>query len=160
MTGAVPRRVPFDETFLDRSFDWLSDPELAELIMAPTLSRESQRAWWEGLPTRHDYAIWGIEYEGAPIGVMGLKDVGVEDGAEYFMYIGERSYWGRGIAAWAMNEIVEEVRARGLSQVFGVIGKHNTRSRAVHEKLGFRAIAEEETTVRFVYPVPEAHGRS
>jgi RimJ/RimL family protein N-acetyltransferase len=143
---AGARRVTFDESYLDCSYQWLSDPVIAELIMSAPVSREAQRAWWNRLPDRDDYAIWGIECDGLPVGVMGLKDIGVDDGAEYFIYIGERDFWGRGLAAWGVEEVAEEIRTRGYARVYGRIGKHNERSLAAHTRLGFEIVRDDGDT--------------
>lgn len=137
------RRVPFDDEFLRLSFGWLTDDEMQNLTMSPAVTPESQRAWWESLADRPDYAVWGIEYDGVPVGAMGIKRIGEDDGAEYFMYLGERSYWGRGIASWAFAEICDEVRSRGLRKLYGRIGKHNDRSLAVHLREGFEVVGED-----------------
>lgn len=148
-------RVPFDEEFLERSYEWLRDPEIARLTRTPSVDAASQRRWWEGLPGRTDYAVWGIRYDGVPVGAMGLKRIGVGGGAEYFMYIGDRAYWGRGIAQWAFGEIVEEVRSRGLRYVYGVTGKDNPRSLAVNFRNGFRVVEDREDDVLLAYDVTE-----
>lgn len=145
------RRVPYDETYLDASYEWLHDPEMARLTMSRAMTREQQRAWYEGLSGRKDYAIWGIEHDGRPVGVMGLKHLDRDDGgAEYFMYLGDTSAWGKGIARWATAEILAEGRARGLTYVYGLIGTHNERSLAVHTRLGFRVEAEVDGVWRVV----------
>lgn len=139
------RRVPFDETYLDASYEWLQDPEMARLTMSPATTREQQRAWYDSLADRSDYAIWGIEHDGRPVGVMGLKHLDADDGgAEYFMYLGDTSVWGQGIARWATAEILAEGRARGLTYVYGLVGKHNDRSLAVHTHLGFAIEGERD----------------
>ena len=148
------RRVPFDETYLDASYEWLQDPEMARLTMSDAMTREQQRAWFDGLAGRTDYAIWGIEHDGRPVGVMGLKKIDADDGgAEYFMYLGDTSVWGKGIARWATAEIVAEARSRGLAYVYGLVGKHNDRSLAVHTHLGFTVDGEAEGKWRLVYPL-------
>jgi RimJ/RimL family protein N-acetyltransferase len=148
-----PRRVPFDETYLDLSYGWLTDPDMASRTMTAPVTREAQRAWWESLPGRADYAVWGIAYDGVPIGVMGIKRIGADDGAEYFMYLGARAYWGHGVASWAFAEIVAEVRARGLKRLYGQIGKHNERSLGVHLREGFEVVGETEDRWLLAYTV-------
>ncbi|HWL35792.1 MAG TPA: GNAT family N-acetyltransferase [Frankiaceae bacterium] len=139
------RRVPFDETYLDASYAWLQDPEMARLTMSAAMTREQQKAWYDTLAGRTDYAIWGIEYDGAPVGVMGLKHLDSDDGgAEYFMYLGDTSVWGKGIARWATDEILAEARSRGLTYVYGLVGKHNERSLSVHTHLGFEIDGERD----------------
>jgi RimJ/RimL family protein N-acetyltransferase len=151
--AALPRRVAFDDRFLERSYAWLSDPEIARLTMTEAVTERSQHEWWAGLAGRADYAVWGIEYDGVPVGAMGIKHIGERDGAEYFMYIGDPAYWGRGIAGWAFREICAEVRSRGLATVFGIIGKHNERSLAVHVREGFRVAGETDDAWLVEYAV-------
>jgi RimJ/RimL family protein N-acetyltransferase len=144
-------RVPLDESWLPLTARWLSDPEVARLTMAAPVTPDGQRAWFESLAGRTDYAIWGMVHDGVPVGVMGIKRIGADDGAEYFLYIGERDHWGRGIGAWAFGEVVDEVRSRGLRKVFGVIGKHNDRSLAVHLGLGFEVTGETDVAWLVTY---------
>ncbi len=146
-----PARVPFDEVFLAKSYDWLTDPEIARLTMVGSVNREGQRAWYDGLATRIDYVVWGIAYDGVPVGVMGLKHLGDDDGGEYFCYVGDTAYWGRGIAAWAFREICAVARARGLRYLWGLIGKHNDRSLGVHQREGFVVVGETPTEYRVEY---------
>lgn len=140
------RRVPFDETWLPVTYAWLCDPELARLVMAGEVTPERQRAWYDGLATRDDYAIWGIEHEGERCGVLGLKSIGTDDGAEYFMYLGDRRYWGRRISEWAFNEVVAEARARGLRTLYGRVAKYNERSLAVDLRHGFEIVRDDGET--------------
>jgi RimJ/RimL family protein N-acetyltransferase len=141
----VPRRVPFDEVYFDRSKEWLADTELVWLIRAdPVADQRERQDWFEGLDQRADYAVWGIEYSGQPVGVMGIKQIGLDDGAEYFMYIGERQFWRKGIGRWALREIQSEVRSRGLTWVYGRIAHHNERSMRAHLALGMRPLMDEE----------------
>lgn len=152
MTG--PRRVPFDETYLEASYQWLQDPELTNLAMAATPSRESQRQWYDGLIGRTDYRVWGIEVDGRPVGAMGLKHIDVVAAdAEYFMYLGRPSDWGQGIGRWATEEICRVARDLGLTQVHGYIGTHNERSLKVHTHLGFQVVGLEGDRYKVVLPV-------
>jgi RimJ/RimL family protein N-acetyltransferase len=137
------RRVDFDETYLDRSFEWLSDPEVARLTRTPPLTRASQQEWFEGLGTRTDYAVWGIECDGEPAGALGLRHIGVSGGAESFLYLGEERFWGRGVGAWALGELTAEARRRQLGFLFAVVGTDNPRSLALHRRHGF-VVAREE----------------
>jgi RimJ/RimL family protein N-acetyltransferase len=153
--GQDVRRVPFDERYRDLSFGWLSDPEIARLTRVPPMTRESQAVWFAGLPARTDYAIWGIECDGVPIGAFGLKLIGVDEGAEYFMYIGDPAYWGRGIARWSFDEVYEQARARGLKYLYGIVGKDNPRSLAVDLRHGFEIRREDDTAFYIALPIAE-----
>lgn len=89
--------VNYSRLYFELSKNWISDPELNRLIDAGELPSDIKRElWYESLPLRSDYKIWGVEYEGRPIGVCGLKQITSHD-AEYWGYIGEKSLWGQGI---------------------------------------------------------------
>jgi RimJ/RimL family protein N-acetyltransferase len=144
--------VPFDETYRDASYDWLQDPEMRRLTMSTAMTREQQAEWYAGLTDRTDYMVWGVEYDGRPAGVMGLKHLDAGDGgAEYFLYVGDRALWGQGIARWATDEIVAEGRRLGRTYLYGLVGTHNDRSRDVHEHLGFKVVGEQDGRWRMVY---------
>jgi RimJ/RimL family protein N-acetyltransferase len=137
--------VAFDESWLETTAQWLSDPHLADLIRSGPVDPEQQRAWYATLATRSDYAIWGIEHDGERVGVMGLKHLDAGDGgAEYFMYLGDTRSWGRGIGRWATAEIADEARSRGLTHIWGLVGTHNPHSRDVHVHLGFQVEGERD----------------
>ena len=142
--GRRIERVPFDDTYRERSAIWLQDAELVALIRAPSpFDPVAQDHWFRGLTARTDYAIWGLACDGEPIGAIGIKHIGTDDGAEYFMYIGERSHWRLGIGRWALLEIQAEIGSRGLTWVFGRIAQHNLRSRQAHFTLGLRPLRED-----------------
>ncbi len=91
------RLVDYSRLYFDLSRDWISDPEINRLIDAGALPSNSDReSWFMSLPNRLDYKIWGVEYEGKPVGVCGLKHISNHE-AEYWGYIGEKSLWGKGI---------------------------------------------------------------
>lgn len=134
--------IPYDETFLALSADWLKDPEIKALTMTPDFDRDAQERWFKNLPDRTDYLIWGVRHGGVPIGACGLK--GIAEGAgEYWGYIGDKSCWGRGIGTRMVGFIEDEARVRGLSRLWLQVWQENTRARALYEKLGFRL--ERET---------------
>ena len=89
--------VDFDKTFFDLSKEWLSDSETNALTAAGEMPSDEQRLlWFDSLPQRSDYLIWGVQYEGKPIGACGLKYV-TQNNAEYWGYIGEKALWGKGL---------------------------------------------------------------
>ena len=140
------RLVPFDETYLDRSHGWLSDPEIAHLTRTPAVGRAAQQAWFDELGSRHDYWVQGIECDGNPAGAVGLRRI-TADNCEFFIYLGEREYWGRGVFRQVLPAVLAEARRRGLSQVTSKIGEDNTRSIRAHEALGWVRSGREDDVV-------------
>lgn len=144
--------VPYDDTFLALSRDWLSDPEIKALTMTPDFDRAAQVRWYQSLPGRSDYLIWGVCCGGQPVGVCGLK--GIADGTgEYWGYIGEKAFWGRGIGGRMIGFIEEVARSRGLRSVWLRVWDRNAPARRLYEKHGFELDRHESDVVFLTKPL-------
>jgi RimJ/RimL family protein N-acetyltransferase len=133
-TGA--ELVTFDETFLRLSYDWLHDPEIARLTRTKPTTRTEQQAWFDGLDARKDYWVRGIAVDGRPAGATGLRRIDGREG-EFFIYLGEREFWGRGAFRAVLPGVLAEARRRALIRVVSKIGTDNPRSVQAHERLGW-----------------------
>ena len=130
--------VPYDRRYLDLSWDWLADPETKALTMTPEFTREDQSRFFEALPERSDYRLWGIELVGdGPIGAAGLKRIrpGI---AEYFGYIGEKRLWGRGLGALLLAAVEGEAIGLGLDALDLTVARDNARAIRLYQKHGYR----------------------
>lgn len=129
--------VNYDMIFLDKSWEWLNDPEIKALTMTPDFTRIGQVKFFKHLPERKDYWIRGIINNGEPIGAMGLKHI-TNDTAEYWGYIGEKKYWGKGIGAFMMSEAVSRAKTLGLKELYLFVNDQNTRARKLYLNQGFK----------------------
>lgn len=135
----------YDRTYLDKSWDWLRDPEIKQLTMAGDFTREEQVSFFESLPVREDYKIWGVAApDGEPIGAAGIKNISGSTG-EFWCYIGERDWWGRGIGGRILELCEEKARDLGLDQLTMIAGANNDRSINAFEKMGFTPDPEWST---------------
>jgi RimJ/RimL family protein N-acetyltransferase len=134
--------MPYDERFLECSWQWLQDPQIAHLTMTPPFAREQQRAWFARLPGRTDYLVWGIALDRRPIGVFGIKNIEQTRG-EYWGYLGEKDCWGRGFGRWMIAESVERARQRGLRELVLRVAKWNPRAQTLYQRCGFVVTREE-----------------
>ncbi len=144
--------VFFSRDFLAKSWEWLNDAETKALTLTPDFTKEQQEAFYASLPSRTDYLIWGIALAGQPIGACGLKHV-TETEAEYWGYIGEKQYWGRGLGHQMIGHCEEIARAQGLKELYLHVGVDNTRARGLYEKCGFveeASVHDSEITMRKV----------
>ncbi len=130
------RLVPYDRAFLDLSWDWLRDPEIKALTMAADFTRDEQRAFFDGLADRADYKIWGVEGDGVPIGAAGIKHIEGKVG-EFWCYIGERDWWGRGVGGQILERCEDKAREIGLQHLIMIADSSNERSIRAFEKVGF-----------------------
>ena len=138
-----PVQVRYDERFLERSWHWLQDPEIKRLTDTPDFTQEVQRSWFDSLTGRTDYLVWGIEVNGEPVGAFGLKQVTDRD-AEYWGYLGERAYWGRGIGQWMLARARDEALALGLRRLHLRVLRENVRAIAAYRHFGFRTDSQSD----------------
>src|SRR5690554_1050233 len=127
----------YDRRMLEKSWEWLKDPEIKELTFTPDMNKESQEKWFLSLKNRKDYFISGVWRNEEPIGVVGLKHITSTDG-ELFGFIGEKSYWGKAIGVDMMEYVLNKGRSLGLISVYSVIGKDNINSYKLHSRFGFK----------------------
>jgi RimJ/RimL family protein N-acetyltransferase len=137
--------VPFNRIFLDASFEWLQDKDLRDLIDAPTLTKESQELWFQGLGKRNDYHIWGVTANELPVGVCGLKCVKNGKG-EYWGYIGVRDYWGNGIGTMMLYFIEAFAMSIELNILELRVLKVNQRAFGIYLRNGFFVSEQLEDT--------------
>jgi RimJ/RimL family protein N-acetyltransferase len=141
--ASAVRLVPYDERFLDLSWEWLQDEEMRRLTMGHAFSREQQREWFAGLPQRTDYIIWGVERDGRPIGACGIK--GIEHGVgEYWSYIGDKTLWGGGIGTTMMNTAIERAKERGLRRLEVKVSRENERAIRLSLRCGYAHLDDDE----------------
>lgn len=126
----------FTREVLEKSWEWLSDPQIKEQTSTPDFDRESSEKWFESLKTRKDYFIKSIWHNNKPIAVMGLKHLNGKD-AETLGYIGEKEYWGKTIGVQGMEYLVNYARAIKLESIYSVIRKTNLSSYKLNRRLGF-----------------------
>lgn len=128
--------VEYDRTFLDLSMKWLSDPEIASLVMVPSFTKVQQECFFNSLPTRENYYIKGLIYNGYPIGAAGIKNIYKEKG-EYWGYIGEKQFWGKGIGKDIIRLIINNAKILGLTSWYLNVHRDNERAQKLYEKYGF-----------------------
>lgn len=146
----MPVLVEYTQTFLDKSWEWLKDPEIRELTMTPDFSREEQLNFFNGLPDRSDYWIRGLAEDDMPIGAMGLKHITTQE-AEYWGYIGERAYWSRGIGNFMMQAAVDKAKELGLGRLYLFVDEHNQRAIQLYTRHGFQCVGTGEKEKYLLY---------
>lgn len=135
--------VPFDEVFLDASWNWLQDEELRVLIDTSPVTKEEQRAWFNHLSSRTNYVIWGVRCEQEPVGVCGLKHISSSD-AEYWGYIGEKKYRGKGIGTIILRFVEQQAVVLGIGNVYLHVLKSNAAAIGLYQKHQYKTINETD----------------
>lgn len=132
--------VDFDEVFLELSWTWLNDPENKFLTSTPDITKAQQLEWYNSLPNRNDYLIWGVTADIRPVGVAGLKRI-VNDTAFVFWYIGDKEFWGKRIGVSIATKITEISRSLCLKVLFAEIIFENFRSINLFFKVGYKIVS-------------------
>ena len=129
-------KIPFEIDFLDLSWDWLNDPELKSLTLTPDFTRREQKEFFDSLKERHNYRIYGVSFQQKKIGVMGLKNV-TDNRAEYWGYIGNKEYWGKGVGNWMLKEMKLEAISLGVKELYLSVDVNNSRAISLYNKNGY-----------------------
>lgn len=119
---------------------WINDPANNRYLHYDLpLELEKTRHWFlnKDRDRRLDLVI---EYQGVPVGVIGL--IGIDralGSAEYYITLGEPGYQRRGIAYTASSLLLEYgFKTLGLRQIWLNVDDDNTAACGLYEKLGFR----------------------
>ena len=138
--------VPFDVFFLELSWNWLNDEELRILVDIPKITKNQQLKWFHELPTKNDYLIWGILFGDNPIGVSGIKNINNNSG-EYWGYIGDKNYWGKGLGSFMIQLIEMEAKKIKLSKLYLKVLISNKKAIQLYQKSGFVQISVTDSHI-------------
>jgi len=135
---------------------WVNDPKVrrySRTVMP--LSLDEVKKWFEPSSDRglKDFVVFLIYHkkDKKPIGDIGLNHINwLNKNANIFFKIGEKEYWGKGIAAEASKLVITYgFTELNLHKIYSGIYSPNSQSFEVSEKLGFKkeAVLKEEIFV-------------
>lgn len=127
----------FTKGFFHASIGWLSDPEIKKFMNVPDSSSEDQMAWFKTLSSKKDYFIWGIGIDNQKVGAFGLKNI-INKQAEFWGYIGERKYWGKGIGNWMLQTAQAKAEELKIDEIHLKVLTDNYKAINLYFKHGFR----------------------
>ncbi|MEC5394202.1 GNAT family N-acetyltransferase [Bergeyella sp. RCAD1439] len=144
--------IVYNREVLEKSWEWLNDPEVKYLTMTPDFTKEEQLSWFNQLNNNSHYFVKGVLFQKQIIGVVGLKKINLDEKtAEYFGYIGEKKYWGKGIGKEMMNFIKEYAKEKlGLNSLYLKVILDNTRAIKAYEKMGFREFRRDNNIIEMI----------
>ncbi len=139
--------VDFDKSFLKISYKWLNNAKIKKLTMTPDFTEKDQLVWYNSLKDNKSYKIWGVKYGKTPIGVCGLKKI-TDTEAEYWGYIGDDKYWGKGIGRLMMEHTFSYSRQIGLKRLYLNVWRENDRAIHLYKKLQFKEESRGDDTIK------------
>ncbi|BCV44442.1 GNAT family N-acetyltransferase [Shewanella algae] len=130
----------YSKAFLDASWKWLNDTEIKKLVSAGSFTKEQQLDFYSSLSSREDYRIWGLSFDGVPIGVVGLKGISGHS-AEYFGYIGEKAYWNKGLSKNIFESLESKLEVMQINKIWLKVSNENLRAIAAYQKNKFEIVS-------------------
>ena len=106
------------------------------------MTREAQQNWFNSLPNRSDYLIKTVKAENTAIGIIGLKKIDYNTGAaEFFGYIGNKDYWGKGIGKWMLTEAQSLAVSKQLTKLYLNVIADNYVAINLYFNMGFKIVS-------------------
>lgn len=130
----------FKESDIENKVKWINDDENNKYLHYELpLDVEKTRNWFKNKNDSKRYDAV-IEYEGIPVGLIGLLDI--KDGkAEYYVILGDKRFKKRGIAIEATKLILEYGKnVLKLNSVIGYTETGNENMRSLFLKSGFEEV--------------------
>lgn len=148
---------PLEEKDAYTSVKWRNDPDVFKYtgnIYKEEIKLENELEWIGKVIANNgsgkDYRC-AILVDGEYVGNIYLTDI---DGisAHYHIFIGNKDYWGKGVAKKASEIILRyAIHELGLNYVYLRVRKVNVNAYSLYKKLGFTDVAEDEGWVSMVY---------
>lgn len=122
------------------SYKWRNDKEVFKYTgntYDNFISYKTELEWINRVINNSNEFRCAIEVDGKYVGNIYLTDID-EESAEYQIFIGEKDYWGRGVAAEASRQILKYAfEKRGLKRVYLHVREDNERALRLYKKMGF-----------------------
>ena len=133
------------------SWRWRNDPSVWELTGGRPdrfITPEIETEWIKKAIRNQDQKRYAILADSVYVGNVQLTDIKDESG-EFHIFIGDKSYWGKGIAiaatALMLKCAFEEYK---LQKVHLWVNKKNYSAIKVYEKCGFRLVGEDDVGLK------------
>lgn len=142
---------PLQEQDAYTSVKWRNDPEVFKYTgntYDHEITIDSELAWIRKVMANHNDYRCAILADGVYVGNIYLTDIG--DGcATYHIFIGDRGYWGKGVAREASLQIIDYgFKELKLDKIYLDVRKQNERAVRLYLSIGFVILADYYEWVR------------
>ena len=138
---------PLTEEDAKISYKWRNDPEVFSSTGAHydhEITLEDEANWLKKVITNKDEYRCAILVDNEYIGNIYLTDI-ANGSATYHIFIGNKLYWGKGIAKEASRQIIEYgFEVLHLDEINLKVKHDNTRAYHLYKKLGFQEYDQDE----------------
>lgn len=136
------------------SVKWRNDPEVFKYtgsVYTHTITLENEIEWINRVIGNADEYRCAIIADGKYVGNIYLT--GIHDGqAEYHIFIGDKSFWGKGVAKMASQLILKYgFENLHLTQINLSVRPHNTAALRLYQNLGFRETSRDTDFIHMTH---------
>jgi RimJ/RimL family protein N-acetyltransferase len=108
------------------------------------ITPEIELDWIKSAISEENSKRFAILADGVYIGNIQLTSICENDSAQYHIFIGDRGYWGRGIAYKASRLILDFAKYNlNLKSVYLIVKSENLYAIKLYEKCGFNIVSDE-----------------
>ena len=136
---------PLQEQDAYTSVKWRNDPEVFKYTgntYDHEITIDSELAWIRKVMANHNDYRCAILVDGVYVGNIYLTEI-CDGCATYHIFIGDRDYWGKGIAREASLQIIDYgFKKLKLSKIALEVRKQNERAIKLYKSLGFVFVSE------------------
>jgi diamine N-acetyltransferase len=134
------------------SYKWRNDPDVWKLTGSRpdrVITEAIEEQWLANVLTQKDTMRFAICIAGPDEYVGNVQLTSIASGhAEFHIFIGERKYWGKGIATKATTLMVEEGFRSGIKEIYLYVKKENQQAIAVYLKCGFQIVGDDGDNIK------------
>ena len=130
----------FNEKDILNKVKWINDSDNNKFLHYDLpLAYDKTLEWFLKIKDRKDRFDGIIEYDGNPVGIIGLLNIDLKNKkAEYYITLGEKQYRGKGIAYQASMEILKYAfHELELNKIYLYTETENINAQKLFDKLGF-----------------------
>lgn len=133
------------------SWNWRNDPEVWKYTGSrpdKSITQEIEHDWIIRVLNENSSRRFAIITDDKYVGNIQLTDI-TNDSAEYHIFIGDKDYWGKGIASLATNQILYFAKVElNLSSVFLSVRKSNSKAISTYKRNSFIEVGGDEEWIK------------
>lgn len=137
---------PLEKKDAQISWRWRNDPDIWEFTGSKpgkTITPEIELKWIEEKLSESNSRRFAITVDDIYVGNIQLTNITKCD-AEYHIFIGEKSFWGKGIAFSATQQIIRVAKnILQLENIYLKVNPENIKAINLYEKSGFKVVSDE-----------------
>lgn len=125
---------------LGRTLMWMQDPDIYRPFLRPEpVTQQQHLIWFETARLDPQQCLFAIDFKGTHVGNTGLKGIDLPSrSAEFWLYIGEKSAHGLGIATAATRLLLKHAfETLALDRVWLRVATDNRAAQNVYLNVGF-----------------------